>query len=380
MSSNAPDLNPAENRPSEDTFAGVDCPALRSALREVFAEYAPSWISGSEGEFSLNRTLMRLAQRLDHGSDHAVPRGDIHEARDAKEGVSLLAAIRRNLLEQWRRKDLAVDKDRVLTLMHSIDLLSEELSIDLLTEELAPGAAEDLRARLAEPDAFRLMVEVAHDLRSPLTSILFLSEALRNGHSGSLTGLQQRQLGLIYSAALGLTGVANDLVSIAEEETAAHFEESVAFSLNETFEAVREMVEPMAESKRVALRFGVQCFGHRVGHPGPLARVLLNLTTNAIKFTREGGSVDVLADPVARDSVEISVNDTGRGISPEQKARLFQPFQKSQGRKGFFFASSGLGLSIVRRLLGGMDSELAIESEVGKGTRFSFTLRLPTPH
>ena len=138
--------------------------------------------------------------------------------------------------------------------------------------------------------------------------------------------------------------------------------------------------EPMAESKRVALRFGVQCFGHRVGHPGPLARVLLNLTTNAIKFTREGESVDVLADPVARDSVEISVNDTGRGISPEQKARLFQPFQKSQGRKGFFFASSGLGLSIVRRLLGGMDSELAIESEAGKGTRFSFTLRLPTPH
>ena len=188
------------------------------------------------------------------------------------------------------------------------------------------------------------------------------------------------QLGLIYSAALGLTGVTNDLMSIADEQTSAHFEESIAFSLHETFEDVREMVEPMVDSKRIVLRFDVQCSGHRVGYPGPLGRVLLNLTTNAIKFTREGGSVDVLAAPVARDSVEISVRDTGRGISSEQRARLFQPFQKSQGRKGFFFASSGLGLSIVRRLLERMNSELIIESEVGQGTRFSFTLPLPTRH
>ncbi len=373
MSSNAPDLNPVRDRPSRDPFAGVHCPALRSALREVSAECAPRWVSGSgDDEPSLIRTLMHLARRLDRGGDGSVSKnGDLHETRDAKAGIILLAAIRRDLLEQWLRKDLAVDKDRILTLLHSIDFL---------TEDLVRGAEEDLETRLAEPDAFRLVAEVAHDLRSPLTSILFLSEALRNGHSGSLTALQQRQLGLIYSAALGLTGVANDLMSVADEQTSAHFEETTAFSLHETFQAVREMVEPMAESKRITLRFDVHCFGHRVGYPGPLSRVLLNLTTNAIKFTREGGSVVVVADPVARDSVEISVRDTGRGISAEQRARLFQPFQKSQGRKGFFFASSGLGLSIVRRLLEGMNSELVIESKVGHGTRFSFTLVLPTPH
>lgn len=372
MSTHAPNLNVAEDHPSRDPFAGVYCPALRLALREVSAEWAPGWAPGSEGESSPNRTLMQLAHRLDRGGDGSISRdGDRHEGQDARAGVRMLAAIRRNLLEQWRRKDLAVDQDRVLALLHSIDFLAEELALE---------TADDLETRLAEPDAFRLVAEVAHDLRSPLTSILFLSEALRNGHSGRVTGLQQRQLGLIYSAALGLTGVTNDLMSVAEEHTSDQFEESIAFSIHEIFQAVHEMVEPMAESKRIALRFGVQCSGHRVGYPGPLGRVLLNLTTNAIKFTREGGSVDVLADPVARDQVEISVRDTGRGISPEQRARLFQPFQKSQGRKGFFFASSGLGLSIVRRLLEGMKSELVIESEVGQGTRFSFTLRLPTPH
>jgi len=72
--------------------------------------------------------------------------------------------------------------------------------------------------------------------------------------------------------------------------------------------------------------------------------------------------------------------DTGEGIAPEEMDRLFQPFQKSQGREGLFFAASGLGLSIVRRLLEAMDSELTLESKVGEGTRFSFLLNLPTPH
>ena len=108
--------------------------------------------------------------------------------------------------------------------------------------------------------------------------------------------------------------------------------------------------------------------------------MLLNLTTNAIRFTPDGGSVEVFADSVARDTVQVSVRDTGQGIPPEQMARLFQPFQKSPGREGVFFAASGLGLLIVRRLLEGMDSELKVDSKVGEGTRFSFVLNLPTPH
>jgi len=201
---------------------------------------------------------------------------------------------------------------------------------------------EDVELKQAQAAAFRLVAEVGHDLRSPLTSILFLSEALRNGHSGSLTDLQKRQLGLIYSAALGLSGVANDLMTIAQEQTSGHLGDAVAFSLHETMEAVRKMVAPMAEAKGLSLRLAVDCAGHRVGHPGPLGRVLLNLAANAIRFTQEGGSVEVRADPVARDQVEISVRDTGQGITPEQKDRLFEPFQKSDGRDGFFFAQGGL--------------------------------------
>ena len=369
MRADAPDLNPVDRRQSGDAFAAVFCPALRTALREVSAEGAPQWGPRSEGESSIENVLIRLALLLDRVGDGSVLYGNSGGQETLYHGdARLLTAIRRSLLEQWRREDPIVDQDRVLALLHSIDLLTEVPAI------------EDSERPMAEADTFRLVAEVAHDLRSPLTSILFLSEALRNGQSGSLTELQQRQLGLIYAAALGLAGVTNDLMTIAQEQTSGQFDEAVAFSLHDTFEAVREMIAPTAETKRIQLRFGMHCSDHRHGHPGPLGRVLLNLTTNAMRFTPEGGSVDVLANPVARDTVEVSVRDTGQGIPPERMARLYEPFQKSQGREGFFFAASGLGLSIVRRLLEGMDSELKVDSKVGQGTRFSFVLSLPTPH
>ena len=369
MRADAPDLSPINERQSSDPFAALFCPALRTALREVYAQWAPQWAASSDGEPSIDHVLMRLALLLDRVGDGGAlyGNGGGQETLDHAD-VRLLTAIRRSLLEQWRREDLIVDRDRVLSLLYSIDLLAEVPAI------------EGSEHPVAEADTFRLVAEVAHDLRSPLTSILFLSEALRNGQSGSLTELQKRQLGLIYAAALGLAGVTNDVMTIAQEQSSGQFDEAVAFSLHETFEAVREMVGPKAETKRIQLRFGVRCSGHRHRHPGPLGRVLLNLITNAIRFTPDGGSVEVLADPVARDTVQVSVRDTGEGIPPEQMARLYEPFQKSQGREGFFFAASGLGLSIVRRLLEGMDSELIVESEVGEGTRFSFVLSLPTPH
>ena len=162
------------------------------------------------------------------GGDNAVSNGKVGpedggrlQTEDPRAEVRLLAAIRRDLLEQWRSKDLAIDQDRLLGLLHSIDLHAEEVGI---------RGAEDSGNRPGEADALRLVAEVGHDLRSPLTSILFLSEAMRNGHSGSLSRLQQHQLGLVYSAALGLTGVVNDLMSLAQEQASTDFEEAAAFS------------------------------------------------------------------------------------------------------------------------------------------------------
>jgi signal transduction histidine kinase len=112
-----------------------------------------------------------------------------------------------------------------------------------------------------------------------------------------------------------------------------------------------------------------------VGHRMALFRVLLNLTTNAIKFTEEG-FVSVSAESKDRDRVEFSVRDSGRSISDEAVKTLFEPFKKASDRRGYFFSGSGLGLSIARRYLRAMNSDLFFETKPGWGTRFYFELDL----
>ena len=241
---------------------------------------------------------------------------------------------------------------------------------------LWPTQGQELAARLAEPDSLKLLVEVAHDLRSPLNSILFLSEVLRSGQSGPVSALQRTQLGLIYGATMGMISVANDIMDRAGGATGSDDEPS-PFSVARLFDSVRELVRPMAEEKGIALEFVPLDYDPCVGRAAPLGRVLLNLTTNALKFTDEG-TVTVGARRLDRSKVEFYVRDTGRGIPPEQQHHLFQPFQRAVDRSGHFFAQAGLGLSIARRLLQAMGSDLAFETEIGKGTVFRFALDLPS--
>jgi signal transduction histidine kinase len=110
-----------------------------------------------------------------------------------------------------------------------------------------------------------------------------------------------------------------------------------------------------------------------------LGRVLLNLTTNALKFTDEG-YVEIGVQHRSRSLLEFYVRDTGRGISAERQSELFQPFKKRPSREGHFFSGSGVGLSIARRLVRSMGSDLVLETAPGWGTRFSFVIDVPQLH
>ncbi len=238
-----------------------------------------------------------------------------------------------------------------------------------------PREAQEFASRLTDPDGFELLVEVAHDLRSPLTSITFMAETLRAGYSGELTDLQKDQLSLIWSAAFGMMSVFSDLMDLAKDR-ANMFEDSPGpFSISGLFEELRQMVEPMVVVKGIDLRLTPPLHEKVTGHRLALLRVLLNLTTNAIKFTEEG-FVEVTAKSLDRDLVEFSVRDSGRAIAPEAQETLFEPFKKSRDRRGYFFSGSGLGLSIARRYLRALDSDLTFETKPGWGTRFHFELKL----
>jgi signal transduction histidine kinase len=236
---------------------------------------------------------------------------------------------------------------------------------------------DDARQRLQDNRGLELVVELAHDLRSPLTSILFLSETLLRGGSGGVNEIQHRQLGIIYSAALGLIGTASDVIELARGGEHLEISEAAPFSLLEILQGVCDMVMPIAEEKSLQLHIASIEPDRRFGHPVPLSRVLLNLTTNALKFT-DSGKVELTIEQLPRNRVELSVKDTGRGIEDAALATLFQPIRRrSGGRRGYQIAGTGLGLSICRKLVSAMGGELQLETSRQTGTRFFFQLDLP---
>ena len=180
---------------------------------------------------------------------------------------------------------------------------------------------------------------------------------------------------MIYSAALGLSEIASNVVEIARGGSELAEDEPTPFSVTEILESVLDIVRPMAEEKALAIRLNPPATDHRLGHPVALSRVLLNLTTNALKFTEEG-FVEIVARENGPSLVEFSVRDSGPGIASDRHETLYSAFHRTTQGNRHAFSSTGLGLALCRRLVQAMGSELRYESKRGWGTRFHFELTL----
>ena len=333
---------------------------------ESWDRLSAGWMASRE---EANEALSHIAEEVDRlRSGASIEPPDVEVARPLLHH-RLTEALRTELTRRWEAPS---EEDPGEASRVTLELLS---ALDEYRARIWGGWQDDLAKRLSEPDAFELVVELAHDLRSPLNSILFLSEVLRSGHSGPVSEHQRSQLGLIYSATLGIISVVNDIMDMASEGKDAESDEPVLFSIGKVFESVEEIVRPMAEEKGLVLEFRAPDRDRCAGFPKRLSRVLLNLTTNALKFTEEG-SVTVAATRVGLNRIEFVVSDTGRGIPPEKLESLFHPFQKSAYRDGHFFSGSGLGLSIAQRLVARMGSEIQIDTGSTNGARFFFELDL----
>jgi signal transduction histidine kinase len=264
----------------------------------------------------------------------------------------------------------------LVPLPDSQELLRLLTALELVQHRLEPDWAQHFADRLSGPDGLELVVEVAHDIRSPLTSILFLAETLQRGQSGPVSPVQERQLGLIYSAAFGLSSMASDVIELARGGDRLVDLDPIPFSIRDILGSVQDIVHPIAEEKAIRVSVSGPERDFRRGHPVALSRVLLNLTTNALKFTDEG-SVEVTAQALAGDAVEFSVRDTGRGIPPEAMLTLYEPFRRRHKPGEYSVSGAGLGLSICRKLVEAMGSSIQVQTEARKGTRFFFVLELP---
>jgi len=279
----------------------------------------------------------------------------------------LLALVRRLFVEELSGDVGTLDAGEVARILKAIERLQTELE---------QNGAQQFAGRLTGPDALQLLIEVVHDMRSPLNAILLLAEQLRSGRSGPLVDIQVRQMDLVHSAAFGLTTLADDVIELAHGGNRLVDERPMPFSLSSVLKVVGDLVQPLATEKRIALHATGPEADVRVGHRVAVGRVLLNLTTNAVKFT-EQGSVTITCEPRSRTKLEFSVADTGRGIPADALPTLFDPFRQRANRSEYAFSSAGLGLSICQQLVQAMGGELKVETELGKGTRFSFVLDLP---
>src|SRR5436309_6444581 len=345
----------------------VPCKVLKNAIRSVLTESGKRPRSTTSDEVSELLGLVASAIHLAwFTASPAVPvRLKVDPRIHSALGRRFLELLRCEVVEGWR--DFNVPDSELLPLLAAME--RGRVTIQ-------PNWAQTFAQQLSGNDGLALLMDVAHDLRSPLTSILVLAETLQRGQSGEVNDVQSRQLGLIYTAALGLSSVASDIIEFTQGGDQLVDQEPSAFSVTAMLESVRDIVRPIAEEKHLTVRLLAPTNDERLGHPVALSRVLLNLTTNALKFTDEG-YVEIVAQEIGPARIEFAVRDSGRGIPADKIATLFQPLRKESGRRGQLFSQTGLGLTICRKLTSAMKSELKVESRIGWGTRFYFELELP---
>jgi signal transduction histidine kinase len=276
--------------------------------------------------------------------------------------LAILATLRRAILES---ADRGAPRNTLAKLHRRLD------------REIVRMASELLRRTVEE--SHRILRDVSHDIRSPLNSVLFLADTLLSGHSGELTDVQRRQLGVLYTAAVTLVGLVNDVIDSARLQSGDEIPVShVSFSIESVLSDVENLVAPLATHRGVNLRFHIETLGPRSGDRQLLSRVLLNLVTNAAKAAEEGGEVHVRVAEPRTGWMRVEVSDDGPGEGLDQLRSLIEDrtAQTYPARHGVGW-THGLGLAICARLVHATGGAIEVEDAAGRGTCFRIELPFP---
>lgn len=231
---------------------------------------------------------------------------------------------------------------------------------------------EDLQRATRAKDDF--LASMSHELRTPLNSVIGFTDLMLKGRTGELNEEQQRQLQMVNEAGRQLLSLVNQVLELSRIDAGAASVESEPFDPGDAVRRLVDMMLPVAEAKGLALTcevasdVPVEIETDR----GKVDQVLLNLMSNAIKFTAEGG-VSIAIRAIGPEHIAFDVHDTGIGIPADETERIFEHFHQIRS-EDLTEVGTGLGLAISRRLAELLGGHLTVASEVGAGSTFTFSI------
>ncbi|MFN3480573.1 MAG: sensor histidine kinase [Thermodesulfovibrionales bacterium] len=247
------------------------------------------------------------------------------------------------------------------------------------TEKLEEAKAMAEAANKAKSE---FLANMSHELRTPLNAIIGFSEALSEGLYGPLNDKQKEYIKDIERSGIRLLNTINDIIDVSRIEAGAVALDVSEFSLKELIYSSEAIFSEKAKKHNIEMTYSVEEGLNIIkGDQKKLKQVLVNLISNSIKFTPDGGKVNVSARKAfntcgERNSefIEIVVEDTGIGIDEKDIPKLFQAFQQLESPYQKRYEGTGLGLFLIKRLVEMMGGKIWVQSEKGKGSKFTFVI------